>query len=429
MRRKIMRREPFTSLLFAPVFLALASTAVAGTTWYVNGVSGGNSNNCLSPTTACKTIKRAISLASSGNAIKVAAATYNENLTITVNLGIFGSGASTTIIDGGGVGRVVTISNTYAHVTLSKLTVRNGVAPPVASFTGKTTSGGGINNSGTLTLTNSTVSGNLAPIPCTPLFLVCIFRGTGAGGGIYNSGALIISNSIISGNHSGSYCNANPCSAFGGGIYNRGTLMMIKNSTLTGNSAGTACSTGLSCSVGVGGAFYTSGGTVTLNNSTVYGSSAYRCSGVCGGTGGAIANGSSNLAMNNSTVSGNSAGGVFNSGTATLQNSILANNSGKNCGGTITSHGYNLSSDASCAFSKSGDRDNTNPVLGTLGFYGGPTPTIPLLTGSPAIDAGNASGCTDGLGHLLKTDQRGMPRPDTEDIAGCDMGAYERQSD
>src|SRR5205807_4514471 len=83
----------------------------------------------------------------------------------------------------------------------------------------------------------------------------------------------------------------------------------------------------------------------------------------------------------------------------------------------------------SCAFSNSGDRDNTNPVLGTLGYYGGPTPTIPLLTGSPAIDSGNPSGCTDGFGHLLKTDQRGKPRPDTEDAGGCDMGAYESQSD
>src|SRR5262249_42448340 len=73
----------------------------------------------------------------------------------------------------------------------------------------------------------------------------------------------------------------------------------------------------------------------------------------------------------------------------TLKNSIIANNSGTNCGGTITSHGYNLSSDDSCVFSNSGDRNNTTAVLGTLGYYGGSTPTIPLLTGSPAIDAGN----------------------------------------
>jgi len=52
-----------------------------------------------------------------------------------------------------------------------------------------------------------------------------------------------------------------------------------------------------------------------------------------------------------------------------------------------------------------------------------------LPSGSPAIDAGNPSGCTDGQSHLLKTDQRGQPRPDREDTRGCDMGAYERQTD
>ena len=52
-----------------------------------------------------------------------------------------------------------------------------------------------------------------------------------------------------------------------------------------------------------------------------------------------------------------------------------------------------------------------------------------LLPGSPAIDAGNPSGCTDGHGHLPTTDQRGMPRPDKEDSAGCDIGAFESQTD
>ena len=55
--------------------------------------------------------------------------------------------------------------------------------------------------------------------------------------------------------------------------------------------------------------------------------------------------------------------------------------------------------------------------------------TMALLPDSPAIDAGNPSGCTDDNGNLLKTDQRGLPRPDRKDKTGCDMGAYERQSD
>jgi len=140
------------------------------------------------------------------------------------------------------------------------------------------------------------------------------------------------------------------------------------------------------------------------------------------------------LKINNSTVSGNrsdNGGGIFSSdgGTATLQNGIVANNSGGNCSGTMTSNGYNLSSDSTCSFNSTGDLNNTDPKLGQLGNYGGPTQTIPLLSGSPAIDAGNPSGCTDGNGHLLKTDQRGKPRPDKEDKSGCDMGAYERQMD
>jgi len=76
-----------------------------------------------------------------------------------------------------------------------------------------------------------------------------------------------------------------------------------------------------------------------------------------------------------------------------------------------------------------GDLNNTDPLLGSLQNNGGPTQTMALLSGSPAIDVGNPAGCTDGLGHSLKTDQRGMPRPDPEDKGGCDMGAYESQSD
>ncbi len=425
-----MKHKLTTALL-----LALCVPIASATTWYVNGVSGSNSNNCKSPTTACKTIGHAISLAVSGDSIIVAHAIYAENLTIGKNLTILGSGAATTIIDGGGTATVVTISN-GTHVTLSKMTIRNGNASTVVviDFTMRAIAGGGISNSGTLTLTNSTVSGNSAPIPCIHSFLFCESHGgTAWGGGIYNSGALIMINSTVSGNHAGGFCNA-PCSAFGGGIYNRGTLLMIKNSTLTGNiagiSIGTACSTSgfSSCRVG-GGAFYTSAGTVRLNNSTVTANTADRCSGGVCETSDAIVNGSGHLAMNNSTVSGNSAGGIFNGGTGTLQNSIVANNSGRNCRGIITSHGYNLSSDGSCPFSNTGDLNNTNPLLGTLGNYGGSTQTIPLLSGSPAIDSGNPNGCTDGQGHLLKTDQRGKPRPDIEDTAGCDRGAFERQSD
>jgi hypothetical protein len=162
-----------------------------------------------------------------------------------------------------------------------------------------------------------------------------------------------------------------------------------------------------------------------VTNSTIAGNST-------AGAGGGILN-AGQLTINNSTISGNSGGlpsGIYSPvASATLQNSIVANNSGGNCAATITSNGYNLSSDGTCNFNGPGDMNHTNPLLGTLGNYGGPTQTIPLLSGSPAIDAGNPSGCTNSNGVLLKTDQRGAPRPDPEDAGGCDIGAYERQSD
>jgi hypothetical protein len=152
-------------------------------------------------------------------------------------------------------------------------------------------------------------------------------------------------------------------------------------------------------------------------------------------SGGGISN-QGNLTISNGTISGNGASTSQSAGidtqfgqSANVQNTIIANNNGGNCYGGMTSHGYNLSSDSSCNFSGPGDLNSTNPELGTLGFYGGPTETIPLLSGSPAIDAGNPNGCTDNLGNLLKTDQRGMPRHDPEDTRGCDIGAYESQSD
>jgi hypothetical protein len=393
-------RIVFHSLMLLAMFLALTSTAVASSTWYVNGVSGSDGNACTSPTTACKTIGHAISLAHSGDSIMVAAATYTENLTINFNLKMIGSGAKATIIDGGGVNTVVTISNSNAHVTLSKVTIRNGL-------------GVGHNSCG---------------------FSLCV-----EGGGIYNSGTLSVIDSTITGNvaFEQKYCFSSVrCHAFGGGIYNAGTLTISK-STIMDNVANASCL--YICSAAGGGIL--NGGRVTINNSTISGNNAVAISKYLPASsfGGGISNSTSTtLTVNNSTISGNGAlsdgggigGGISNDGNAALQNSIVASStSGGNCGGTMTSNGYNLSSDGTCNFNGTGDLNNTDPKLGALGNYGGPTQTIPLLSGSPAIDAGNPNGCTDGQGHLLKTDQRGMPRPDKEDTGGCDMGAFERQSD
>ena len=115
-----------------------------------------------------------------------------------------------------------------------------------------------------------------------------------------------------------------------------------------------------------------------------------------------------------------------NGAAAAIQNSIVADNSPLNCAAR-TSDGYNLSSDRSCTFHATGDLNATKPQLGPLGDNGGQTQTMALSSHSPALDAGNPDGCTDGRRHLLTGDQRGKPRPDRDDALGCDIGAFERQ--
>src|SRR5262249_29172864 len=222
-------------------------TTPDSTKWYVDGVNGSDSNDCKSSTTACKTIGHAISLAASGGSITVAAATYPEKVTIGVSLKLTGAGASNTVIDGGGVfsTAVVTISPGVV-ATLSKFTIRNGFA----------SEGGGINNSGTLTINNSVLSANTA----------------GAnGGGIFSNGTLTINSSTLSAN---TVLGTLPS---GGGIYNEGALT-INKSTLNGNTAGPGGGSSSS-----GGGIYNTGGTVMLTNTTLSGNKATGVTSVFGG--------------------------------------------------------------------------------------------------------------------------------------------------
>ncbi|ODV40076.1 Calx-beta domain-containing protein [Microcystis aeruginosa] len=166
--------------------------------------------------------------------------------------------------------------------------------------------GRGIYNDGTLTLTNSTITGNTANV---------------GGGGIYNDGTLTLTNSTISGN----------TATYGGGIWNRETLT-LNNNTISGNTAnyGGGIYNGLP--------YYYNGerGTLTLNNNTISGNTAIR-SGVGSGVGGGIYNSySGTLTLNNNTISGNTAtvgGGISNGGTLTLTNNIITNNNATRGGG------------------------------------------------------------------------------------------------
>jgi hypothetical protein len=361
--------------------------------WYVDGVHGSNKNDCKSPQHACKTIGHALKLTSRDDSLMVLPAIYLENLNIRHSIKIIGSGSQATTIDGRRLASVFLITRPGTVVTLSGITMRNA---------GGIGNGGGIFNClTTLTIIDSVIVNSN------------IRKGggqVGFGGGIYNcpGSVLTIINSTLDRN----------VAEQGGGICNGGTLTII-NSTFSRNFARDRR----------GGAIRNYG-TLTIANSTFSGNSAP------GGIGGAIHNGkylgqTGTLVMSSSTVSRNTGGGIFNRPgiTATIQNSIVSNNIGGNCRGVMTSNGYNLSSDHTCKLRGVGDLNNIDPKLGPLQYNGGPTATMALLQGSPAIDAGNPHGCGDTAGRVLRIDQRGEPRPDKEDSSGCDIGAYERQRD
>ena len=249
--------------------------------------------------------------------------------------------------------------------------------------------GGGVYNGvGTVTITNSSVNDNHAGVP-GPNFP------TGTGGGITNYGTMTITDSTITGNQ---------VYFAGGGIVNGGTLT-INSSTVSGNGA-TGQHDGQPWGQ-VGGI----SGVVTFTNSTL--SNNYASLSVGGLSGGGT--------IMNSTISGNFGGGISTSG-GEIGNTILNNNSGFNIAGTITSQGYNLSSDDGDGnLMGPGDQINTDPMIGPLQNNGGPTLTHALLPSSPAINTGDPNFTPPPI-----YDQRGSPFVRIFN-GRIDIGAFEVQ--
>jgi CSLREA domain-containing protein len=272
--------------------------------------------------------------------------------------------------DGGGI-----FANT---VTLTNSTVSGNFAYAESSNFLDDSFGGGIFANNTVRLTNSTVSGNSA---------------VGFAGGIFTSTTVTLTNSTVSGN----------TAPFGGGGISGNTVTMT-NSTVSGNAGGgirgnTVTVTGSTVSdnksTSVGGGIYA--GTLTATNSTISGNSA--------GGGGGIASHGGNLL--NDTIADNIASGdgagvfSFFHGIQpfNVKNTIIALNvSGfdPDIEGPFSSLGHNLIGNGTgngTGFTNgtNGDQVGTavnpiDPMLGPLQFNGGPTMTMALLPGSPAID-------------------------------------------
>jgi len=290
--------------------------------------------------------------------------------------------------------------------------------------------GGGIMNSGMLTISGSYIGDNSTASTSTETT-------TGAGGGIMNSaiGTVTITDSRISGNHTGAN-NGNGHSGSGGGIYNSGS-MVLNRVTVSENAVGDTSGTYATSDAGDGGGI-SNNGTLTINTSTISGNSAGDSASSFAGDGGGIYNyaASGILVINHATVSSNHSGlgdhegeggGVYNAtylgATATIANSILANNDAQDCSGTITSGDYLLvENTGTCTIAGTVDHNlyGLDPALGPLTDAGVLGLVHPLTIGSPAIDAGPAT--------CMALDERLVLRPKDGDGNGsaiCDIGAYE----
>jgi hypothetical protein len=335
--------------------------------------------------------------------------------------------------------------------------------------------GGVLNNSGKVTLNDCTLVRNSAYFDAggavynnfgTVIFTDCLLDHNSAafyGGGVYNEfgtanflGCTLTGNTAFQGgglNSSGTasltdcVLTDNSVAQFGGAVYSFGKVV-LESCTLSGNTAfsgggldndagGMASLNGCTLSgntVQYGGAGMSNNGTAGLTNCTISGNTANGFD-TAAGIDTSSVNADVNTKLVNCTVANNTnlnasgPGGVFagrygtGQATVTLLNSIVANNSGAQFStsgasvgpGTFTSLGYNLSSDASGNLVQTGDLQNTNPLLAPLGYYGGPTQTMALLPGSPAIDAGTTNTAPP-------TDQRGLGR-----VGAVDIGAFESQ--
>ncbi|MBS0571327.1 MAG: right-handed parallel beta-helix repeat-containing protein [Proteobacteria bacterium] len=348
------------------------------------------------------------------------------------DLAIVGAGAGRLAIDGAGRDRVF-VHYGYGTLGLYALTVRSGLA----AVTGYHVTGGAcVISNGYVRLDHSTVSG-------------CLASGEGAyGGGVTARGIFMYTSTLSANVALGSHPNTFTAAYGGGAMAYRGVAYLYA-STVSGNRAAHAPTDthGSYCTGGgifsdLGGSAYrstlsgnysygTGGGLAThagfgLGNSTIAGNTARYKTG-----GGVFARVFDSMLVNNSTIAGNTAGisgaGIYMVGTAnalTLQSSIVADNTAAGTkadiagAGTFTVGGSNnLVTAAASSVGLPADTLPVDPLLLPLGDHGGPTLTLALKPGSPAVDAGSNPG-------NLAFDQRGAGFPRTSG-GFTDIGAFE----
>ena len=383
---------------------------------------------------------------------------------------IDGPGASIVTVSGNNAVEVFSVTSDVT-ATLTGLTISGG-----NSFG----EGGGINNAGTMTVTDSTIDHDMSEFFGGGIYNSGTMAVTDSAiadesdGGIYNSGTMTITDSTIDHN-SGDYygtCidNVGNMAVTYSTVANNSAWAIINQSTLTLTGSTIANNSGIGVFSSTsssnpntltvidstisdnsdGGIFNT--GPMTITDSTIAGNT-----GADLGGGGIYNQGTttitnSTIAYNNSPSVGGDTGGGLNTGggTTTLYNTIIALNTRGTGGdavaddislvsplgyvGTVSSSSaFNLIGTGGSGGLTNGTNHNqvgvANPGLGPLADNGGPTQTIKLLPGSPAINKGSNALAVDPLtGQPLATDQRG---PGFVRIVNgtVDIGAYEYTPD
>ena len=444
-----------SAFLFSTVIIALASVSAQSAVLIVTNTQDAGADS----------LRATVAMAAAGDTIEFNIPTsdpgYNMStgvFTITLtsgeividkNLAVKASFAANIAISGNHTSRIFSI--TTGTVAISNLSLINGTAKGAdgtggsdEEVNGKPATGGAVLNQGTLAFARCTFTGNTA------------IGGRGA------------NRFVLSGGNGGA--------GQGGAIANQNTLSLVA-CTLAANSAlgGTSGIGGFEIQYsaaggkGSGGATYNAGAaTLSLTNCTITDNTArgadvsYRPpngSGGAAGQGGGVANlGTLTIAhstlANNRAVGGDSignpgivyyAGASFGGGLygaagsiSTTRDTIFAPNvaiggaaggppgagiaTGPDVNGAVSSQGHNLlgRSDGPTGFTMDDQQGGTtndtrlDPKLGTLGDYGGPTQTLPLLPGSPAIDRGGPTALAHDQRYFVRT---GLP----------DIGAFEYQ--
>jgi hypothetical protein len=426
-RHRDSRRLMAAGGLTAGATLAMSGVAQAAPMTFTVGSLDDTtgSTNCATATNTDCTLRQAITdaEANSGDDTIV----FRSGLTGTIHLGsrlpdityptaIQGPGSGQITISGDDLTQLMYVGGGAdgIDVSISGLTLANGLAqsPP-----GERNGGAIFNYNADLTVTSSVLTGNRA---------LGSSINDGYGGAICTcsgeAGSLTIRNSTVSGNTAG---------GSGGGVYTDSHPLYIEDSTFSGNHSyfrGGAIS--VCCAIADS----------EIENSTLAGNSATSTD--YGQGGGIFATyGDYAVTLIGTTVAGNSGirgGGVFSNaeGPVILEDTIVANNAGATLGPDLAGPvdaAFSLirnTTDATVNETVPGsDIIGTDPLLGALANNGGQTQTMAPLCGSPAIDKGSAFSLTE--------DQRGLTRPvelpdypnSTAAAAdGSDIGAVELQT-